>query len=480
MKLPPDLFQRFCATVQAERYLLLWRAKGQEFQVLEARGLDKLRVFTSEPVSVGLFQEVAESGKARWSEKMQDSSSTSLVLSGIKSYLCVPIRQEGGVALLYADYIRSLRGLSYTDFMNVHNLAQQLGPRTAQKNASPPPPPPPPKPEQNVEAVRLTIPEQANLLRSLATFAQAGIPILHGLHGLAEHAETEKLRMFCERYHNHLLRGGQLSSGARQLGRFDPLVAPLMGAAEQTGKLSYVLQMLAQHLEEKHRRILQLRGSLVYPAAVLACGLTLALGLPPFVLKEHLKAYAQNGPLPWPTQVLVGLGSPAFWVVAVVVLALTWRLRGRAYNVVRRLPGLKRLLSANLEVTLATTLALQLDAGVPLLKAIQVALEACGDPEAAAALPEVEGSLRQGDSLSQAISLIPGVRPQLTVLLVAGEEAGKVSDCLRWTARLSKLEFEQSLEVAQRLLEPFILLILGLIVGFIAVASLLPTLKLLS
>ena len=83
MKLPPDLFQRFCATVQAERYLLLWRAKGQEFQVLEARGLDKERVFTSEPVSVGLFQEVAESGKARWSEKMQDRSSTSLVLSGI-------------------------------------------------------------------------------------------------------------------------------------------------------------------------------------------------------------------------------------------------------------------------------------------------------------------------------------------------------------------------------------------------------------
>lgn len=484
MELPRDAFSRFVSTVRAERYLLLWRPDGGPFQVVAAKGLDAKRVLTTEPVSLRLFEEVAATNQPSWSELEGENDSTTFMLSGIKSYVCVPLRLPGGTALFYADFLKSMAGLSFTDFVKVQNLAQQCNP--ARLSAPPRPAPPPAKrpaepaaepaaPEAAGKNPPLTLTQQAHLFRCLAAFVEAGIPLLRGLHGLSDQGESPVLRNCARSLHDHVLRGGDLSTGLRR-SRFDEGVVPLLRVAERTGKLAAVFRLLAEHLDQKVTRRMRLRAALTYPAVVLVFGVAMALTLPTWILADHLRAYARNGPLPWPTQVLLEMSSPWFWLALAAFLLLAYRYLFRA-RFLKRLPGLALVHSANLEVTLATTLALQLEVGVPLLTALEVALEASGEEEALAAAPTVLECLRQGEPLSRALREVPGLRPTFLAMLVAGEESGLVSKCLQWSARLSKLEFDQSLETAARLLEPVAMLVLGVLVGFIAVASLLPTLQ---
>lgn len=237
-----------------------------------------------------------------------------------------------------------------------------------------------------------------------------------------------------------------------------------------------------------------MRQALIYPGFVLAASLLLSLFLPAYLLRGQLLDYAARGPLPWPTQVLVLIGdvvrNGTTWVVLGLVVFLLFRFSRRIQSAAgfRRVCHLillenwltRRFYEAQLEVILATTLSLQLEAGLPLLRALQSSLSACNSPLVDEQLPRILSQASQGDSLASVLKTTPGVGRRFCVMVAAGEECGHVSQVLVWVARMAKLEFDSALESLEKLLEPAVLVLLGLIVGFVTIASMLPTLSLLN
>ncbi|MBX3169399.1 MAG: type II secretion system F family protein [Candidatus Eremiobacteraeota bacterium] len=483
--------------IRAERYLVCWRGLDKQLQVVSSQGLDAEAVFVSEALSVTLLEEVAASGEPRWSdEKKSLDGSLTFLLAGIKSYMCVPVKFPGRpeTAVLYVDDRKTVARFSYTDYTNLLNLARKIGNPTAHVNQRMAAAPPPGlrAPEVRAEQTfKLPIAQQVSFFRSMATFIQAGIPLLHALHALAQSGESPVLKRFCDSLHRLLLKGNPLSDGCARLSNFSPMVLHMLKSAESSGQLAEVLSQLAIYLEENYARQGRIRTALVYPAIVLCASLVMAVVLPTFVLRDQLKSYTSLADLPLPTKILVLVGDiarfPGTWVGGVILLLLLPRLAKRlfGYGRIRRFihhfsltaSPTARAYCAWQEVSLASSLGLQLKSGVNLLQALRTSLAVSGSPLLMDVSDDILEKVRQGETLSRALQLAPGISKPFRQLLVAGEESGHIVSALEWIARAAKLDFDHAVDTSIRLIEPMAMMIMGVIVGVVTLGTLLPSLK---
>jgi len=487
--------------IGAERYLVCWRGANQRLEVVAAQGLDQSALFVSEALSVSMLEEVAASGEPRWSDQQEVmEGSLTFLLAGIKSYMCVPVRFPGRseTAVLYVDDRKTVARFSFTDYSNLLNIARRIGNPAASHKFSQSP-----KSEKRQEKAaelarssgqfKLPIAQQVTFFRSLATFIQAGIPLLHGIHALVQNGESKVLKEFCDSLHRFLLKGNPLSEGCRRLSNFSPMVLHMLKSAENSGQLAEVLSQLAIYLEESYARQGRIRTALVYPALVLLASLVMAVVLPTFVLRDQLKSYASMSELPLPTKILLWVGDaarfPGTWLALVILLFLLPRIArkvlgdGRVTRFYHRLFWLMspttRSYCAWQEVSLASSLGLQLKSGVNLLEALRTSLLVSGSPLLMDVSEPILEKVRQGEALSQALELAPGISKPFRQLLVAGEESGHIVGALEWIARAAKLDFDHAVDTTIRLIEPMAMLLMGLIVGVVTLGTLLPSMKLL-
>lgn len=402
---------------------------------------------------------------------------------GEEQILCVPLleNQNKLVGVLYAEGPE----LDSSDLKAVLALGQVQTRRLGSTVALEAPQVSPRQPSG-----QLNLAQQILCFRTLATFVKAGIPLLQGIDCLARQLEGQAAQSLAVELHQRLLKGESLSSAFEKLKATSPFVLQLLGCAETSGQLNLVLQEIVQHLEESRSRRAGLHSALAYPAVVLSVALISALALPALVLRDVIGTY-EGTKLPWPTRCIQSLGllagQPVFWLLLVLLgMGLTFELsrgrlalRARMQKLVGRLPVLAHLQSTWLEVNLASTLGLQLNVGVPLLTAVGQSLDACDWPSWEGLRAEVLEDLRQGMTLADALRRLPELRPSFSNLLSAGEESGRTVSVLQWVARVSKLDFEESLSASVRALEPIILLVLGALVAFVTLASMLPALSLL-
>ena len=484
--------------ISAERYLVCWRGASQQLEVVASQGLDQNALFVSEALSVTMLEEVAATGEPCWSDQQQMlEGSLTFLLAGIKSYMCVPVKFPGRseTAVLYVDDRKTVARFSFTDYSNLLNVARRIGnPAASQKFA------PTPKAEKKAAEpikssgqFKLPISQQVTFFRSMATFIQAGIPLLHGIHALAQNGESKVLKDFCDALHRLLLKGNPLSEGARRLSNFSPMVLHMLKSAENSGQLAEVLSQLAIYLEGSYARQRRIRTALVYPALVLLASLVMAVVLPTFVLRDQLKSYASMSELPIPTKILLWVGDaarfPGTWVALPVLLfLLPGILRkllgdGRVTRFYHRLFWLMgpttRSYCAWQEVSLASSLGLQLKSGVNLLEALRTSLLVSGSPLLMDVSEPILEKVRQGEALSKALELAPGISKPFRQLLVAGEESGHIVSALEWIARAAKLDFDHAVDTTIRLIEPMAMLLMGVIVGVVTLGTLLPSMKLL-
>ncbi|MBS2035903.1 type II secretion system F family protein [bacterium] len=483
--------------IGAERYLVCWRGLNQQLEVVDSVGLDQNALFVSEALSVSLLEQVASSGEPCWSDqqKLIDGSLTFL-LAGIKSYMCVPVRFPGRseTAVLYVDDRKTVARFTYTDYTNLLNLARRVGNPTANQKFPAQTRAMPTRPvEMKSENVfRLPNAQQVSFFRSLSTFINAGIPLLHGIHALAQNAESKVLQSFCEALHRILLKGSPLSEGCRRLGNFSPMVLHMLKSAENAGQLAEVLGLLALYLEENYARLARIRSALVYPALVLIASLAMAIVLPTFVLRDQLKSYTTMAELPFPTKILVLVGDiarfPGSWLAGLIGVFLLPRLlrklmadervRRRYHRLFWLFGPTARSYCAWQEVSLASSLGLQLKSGVSLLEALRTSLLVSGSPLLLDASEDILEKVRNGQQLSKALELAPGISKPFRQLLVAGEESGHIVSSLEWIANAAKLDFDHAVDTSIRLVEPMAMLLMGLIVGVVTLGTLLPSLKL--
>jgi len=326
------------------------------------------------------------------------------------------------------------------------------------------------------------------MTRQLADMVAASLPMFRSLTVLHEQASKPALKQLIETIRTDVQEGRPLSEAlARHPRHFPDLYVNMVRAGETSGHLDAVLLRLADFLEKSQRHRSQVISALLYPAVLI----TVAIGAVTFVLgflMPKLAALFQEleQTLPLITQALLaiaGLLNKAWWMLAAavvaVVLGLRWyahteRGRERLDELLLRLPLLGGIWHKMAVSRLARTFGTMLGGGVPILTALEISGNAIANRPLMRAAEAVREEVRQGAPLAAALERSTVFPPLLIHMAAVGEETGQLPQMMGRVADSLDFEVDNTLSRLTTLLEPIVILVMGVIVGFIVLAVLLP------
>ena len=323
-----------------------------------------------------------------------------------------------------------------------------------------------------------------NLSRQLWTFLQAGIPILDAIGVLGEESEKVAVRRVMAEIGSDLHAGSTFSEAVDRFpGDFPAFYRGILRSAELTGRLDTVLDQLSLYLERDLDARRKVKSAMIYPSIVAAMSAGTVVILAVFVLPKFKDFFSSlDAKLPLPTRLLLAvtafLGNWWWLVVGGLAAVVGGYLLGIRTTPGRRLRDLLLLKVPVLGVAIkfavierfTRLLASMLRAGVPLPEAIMVATSSLRNLVFEPALQQARLQIIDGAGLAgpmSAIELFPGV---LTQMIRVGEETGTLDRQLEVAAAYFERELDYKIKKLTTLIEPIVVLGIGLVVGFVAVA----------
>jgi type II secretory pathway component PulF len=341
------------------------------------------------------------------------------------------------------------------------------------------------------ESHRRKLDRPAVFFRSLATMVGAGIPLLKALDLIGRSSDSEDNRAVCDQASTRIAQGWTLSAACYEFPRiFTPYMIGLIRVGEKTGSLPQVLNTIAAHLEKNEAMQLKLRSAVTYPLILSAGALLLLCVGPSFLLEGQLTMLRQSGePLPPLTQALVVwtaiCKSPLTWMLIVASgLGAVWASRVPGYQrywawKFYSAPGISKLTKLSSCARFARALKIALQVGLPLLEALPLCAEATGNPVLKSRIGTSHDELVEGESLRDSLEMILFFPTTFCALVEVGEEAGKLPAMLSLSADFAELELDMALAALTTLIEPVLLMVMGVFTALVLVATLQPTLSLL-
>lgn len=328
----------------------------------------------------------------------------------------------------------------------------------------------------------------ALLTRQLATLLTAGLPLERALAALIEQSEDASGRELIATVRSDILEGVSLSQAlAQRPHAFSTVYRAMVSAGEQSGRLDQILLQLADYLDRRQALQQKVLFALAYPAVVtlVACGVVLALMT--YVVPQVVDVFRQtHQSLPLLTRLLVGMSEflRAAWPLLVAgVAALLWgsvrvmkvpALRHQVHGRLLKLPLLGRLLRGVNAARMASTLAILVSSGVPLLAALDTARALVGLAPMQQAIADASVKVREGSSLAGALGASGLFPPVLIHLIKSGEASGALPSMLARAAEEQERDVERRLTAMTTLFEPLLILGMGVVVLIIVLAIMMP------
>ena len=341
---------------------------------------------------------------------------------------------------------------------------------------------------QRIPAKTITL-----VLRQMATLIHAGIPLLAALDTLAKTQSLSTVSRALLEMRNELQMGRSLAQSMQQHpSLFDRMTCTLVAAGEQAGLLDLMLERIASYREKMLAIRSKVHSAMAYPLAILAIAGIVTILMLTLVIPAFETTFSSFGAaLPWPTRMLINLASTfqtyGLWLITLLTLGIvavyhSWQQRPhwqtRTDGWLLRLPGIGKLLQQAALARWSQTLASLIGAGIPLLDALGPAGDSAGNRCFIAPTRQIQQLLQQGTSFSSSLSGHP-VFSALTVQMVAvGEASGTLDDMLRKIADIYEREVNDTVSTLSNLMEPLMMLFLGLIIGGMVIAMYLPIFQL--
>ena len=325
--------------------------------------------------------------------------------------------------------------------------------------------------------------------RQLATLIQAGVPLFQALQLLTQTSDSPHTQTLIRSLEHDLTQGLHFHQALRKHTAFDDLYCNLVAAAELAGMLDTVLNQLADHREKSHALQRQIRAALFYPGIVLAVAIIVLSLLLAFVVPSFEQIFTSFGAsLPWLTQAVIDMSHHwfAYSARSLVIgigcyLALRQHIQKRP-TLQRRidhlwleLPVLGHFIRQTCVARWTRTLATLFSAGIALTTAIEHIEPITGNLAYAAATRDLHRQLLQGRALSQAMAEHPTLFPPMLVQMCAiGEESGALDHMLAKVADHAEQDVQTTVAYLSKLVEPAIMVVLGVLVGGLVMALYLP------
>lgn len=331
--------------------------------------------------------------------------------------------------------------------------------------------------------------------RQLATMVDAGLPLISGLTALFEQADPRKqagLRRVIGEISALVQQGDSFTEAISKHPRiFSRLYIAMVRAGESGGLLAEILDRLALFLEASSRLKKKVKSAMTYPVIVICIALLITTFLIVKVVPVFGEIFSSFGAnLPGPTQLLLDISAFVrgyWWAIILIIAGTIFGVRAflktengaRAWDRWKlKLPIFGPLAHKICMTRFARTFAQLIRSGVPILEVMEIVGETSGNYVVADAIKLVSSEVEKGDPLATALARQPIFPPMLVRMVSAGESTGKIDTMLEKMADFWDEEIEAILNALTSLIEPLLIVLLGIIVGGIVIAMFLPIFKL--
>ncbi|MBD3673011.1 MAG: type II secretion system F family protein [Planctomycetaceae bacterium] len=330
--------------------------------------------------------------------------------------------------------------------------------------------------------------------RQLSTLQDAGLPILRSLKILEGQSKPGPLKNSLMGVIEDIESGSTLSEAmSKQPKAFDNLYCNMVKAGEAGGALEVILQRLAEFKERAQSLKRKVQGAMIYPAAVISVATLIVFGIMKWIIPKFKEIFEGfDTELPGMTVMLIDMSDwiskywyllPAAPITFFLLIKIIKKNKTGEFVVdwlSLRIPLLGKILEKTCVARTARTLGTLIASGVPILEAIIIARDTAGNAVFRRAFDKIYAAIREGEPIAVPLKEAKIVDDMVVNMVDVGEETGALDSMLYKVADVYDEEVSVLVEALVNLLEPIMVVVLGLIVGFIVIALFLPLIKLLN
>lgn len=339
---------------------------------------------------------------------------------------------------------------------------------------------------------RVRLKDRNIFFRQLANLTESGMMLTRALRTIESQSENPQLAAVVGAIRGDVQQGGTLADAMAEHGRlFPPLYINLVRAGETGGMLDDVLWRIVDFGEQEE----ELRGkavsAMVYPVFLSIISAISVFILVSFVFPKFTGIFKEfNAELPLPTVIVMGLCDfmgTWWWAVLLAIAAAVWALvrwfrteagRRQWDAALLRIPVVRALAAKYEMAKFARTFGTLLDNGVPILTTLQITADTLGNRIIQDEVRRLHGTVMAGGAVSEGLEQCPHFPPLVVNMFAVGEESGRIGAVANRIASAYDLEVERAVKAVTALFEPLLIVIMGVIIGFLVIAMLLPMLTL--
>ncbi len=338
---------------------------------------------------------------------------------------------------------------------------------------------------------RISAEDLAIATRQLAVLVHAGIPLVEALTALVDQVDKEKLKRVLGDVKQRVNEGAALADALAAHPRvFGELYVNMIRAGEHSGALDVVLVRLADFTEAQARLRSKILGTMAYPALMMVIGSVVLGVLFTVVIPKITKIFEDTkATLPLTTRVLMaftGFVVQYWWALLVVIAGaiygfLRWKRtpegRARWHRFVLTVPIFGKLVRIIAIGRFARTLSTLLQSGVPLLTAMDIVRNVVGNDRLAEVIEQSRDAIREGESIAAPLKRSGEFPPRVHPLVAIGERSGALEEMLANVATAYEGQVDTTIATLTSLLEPLMIVAMGVVVAFIVFSVLMPILQ---
>ncbi|HVU33891.1 MAG TPA: type II secretion system F family protein [Opitutaceae bacterium] len=346
--------------------------------------------------------------------------------------------------------------------------------------------------EKKAKTYKLPLGELAMFTQQLSSLLTAGLPLVQCLEALQDQTEDACFRIVIRDVRTDISQGNSFSSAVKKFPRsFNSLFISMVEAGEASGGLAEILGKVAHYFESTVKLTKKVKSAMTYPIAVIGLAIALVNVLLIFVIPVFAQMFADFGAkLPAPTQFLIDLSAflkKWWWAILIGCYGVYWIVgkfvstpngRRSKDNFLVRAPIFGNLIHKIALSRFCRTYATLIRSGVPILRTLEIVSSASGKVQIEDACEQIAKHVSQGGQVSEVLASNQFFPPMMKHMVKAGESTGNVDGMMNKIADFYDVECEATVAALTSLIEPLLIVFLGVVVGGIVMAMFLPIFEL--
>ena len=331
-----------------------------------------------------------------------------------------------------------------------------------------------------------------NFTTQLAVMIRAGIGIRAAIEGIAEQADNPKMKQMLYDIKGDVESGKTLSDSlAKHPKHFSTLYVNMVRASEMSGSFAKMLDRIVGYLAQQIETRAMVKGAMIYPGTIMTMAIATTIFLLTFVLPKFADVFkGKESVLPWPTTFLMGLSDfmVEYWYLVVITMFASFggfllfirTTVGRVWwhRTQLRIPIFKNMFRALYISRSLHTMGELVNAGVPMLDTLAITSDISGNTMYRRLWRRVYNSVKEGKKITYTLAKTTLLPKSVIQMISAGEESGKLGEVLDEVSDYYAKQLRETIKTVTGMIEPIMILLMGTIVGFIAMAIILPIFKL--